>query len=140
MTARRQLLTNVFLLFFGVWDAVLAGVAIAAPAFWFRMFHAAPLVDPQGLLARTGAVWAAFALFHLIAWRVWRKYPWWLVIVGGMRLSEIFADLTYMLKAESITTSGRISLLLATPSNIFFSIFFISGFLVLQRTPSARSS
>ncbi len=143
MTAGRRFVTSALLLFFGVWDAALATAAIAFPGFWFRTFHGAPYMDPQGLLARTGAVWAAFALFHLIAFWKWRDAPWLLAVVGGMRLSEIFADVTYLIRAGSMTTSGTIGLLAATPSNVFFALFFIQGFLLLQprerRTPSSTA-
>jgi hypothetical protein len=126
-------LTSAFLLFFGVWDAILAAGALAAPGLWFRFFHDAPVVDPQALLARTGAIWAAFAIFHLIAWRVWQRKPYWLAIVGGMRLGEIFADVTYLLLAESTTGAGRIALLVAAPSNVVFSIYFIRTFIRATR-------
>lgn len=132
MTSTRRFLTSAFLLFLGLWDAALATVAIAFPGLWFRTFHGAPYVDPQGLLARTGAVWAAFALFHLVALWKWRDAPYLLAVVGGMRLSEVFADLTYLARAQSVTTGGTIGLLLATPSNVVFALFFLQGFLLLQ--------
>jgi hypothetical protein len=130
MTIRRESLTSAVLLFFGVWDAALAVAAIALPHVWFDIFHGVTPVDPQGLLARTGAVWAAFAVFHLIAWRVWQARLHWLVIVGGMRLSEIFADVTYLLSAADITTAGTIGLLIATPTNLMVGIFLIRTFVL----------
>ncbi len=54
-----------------------------------------------------------------------------------MRLGEIFADVTYVLHASSMTTAGTISLLAATPSNIFFGLFFIQGFLRLEAAKQA---
>lgn len=141
MSTTRQFFTSALLAFFGVWDLALATMAIAFPAFWFRMFHDTAYIDPQALLARTGGVWAAFALFHWIAFFRWRDEPYWLVVVGGMRLSEIFADLIYLFRAQHVTVSGTISLLLATPSNVFFAIFFIQGFLLLQpRERRARAA
>jgi hypothetical protein len=90
-------------------------------------------VDPQALLARTGALWVAFAVFHFIAWRKWRSAPYWLVIVGGMRLGEIFADPTYALLAADTTTMGRISLLSAGAVNLIVAVYFIRGFLLESR-------
>lgn len=133
MTPRRRRLTSALLLFFAVWDLVLAAGALLFPDVWFRQFHGVARVDPQALLARTGAIWAAFALFHLIAWRVWTRHAYWLVIVGGMRLSEVFADWTYLALAQDITTGGRIGLLLAGPSNLIVALFFIHGYLVETR-------
>jgi hypothetical protein len=133
MDARRRTLTSALLLAFAVWDLVLAAGALAFPDLWFRLFHGVPRVDPQALLARTGALWVAFALFHLIAWRKWRSAPYWLVVVGGMRLGEIFADPTYALLAADITTMGRISLLSAGAVNLIVAVFFIRGYLLESR-------
>ena len=141
MSQRRRTLTSALLLFFAVWDAILAAATLLFPEQWFEIFHDADHVDPQALLARTGAIWAAFALFHLLAFFLWRRRPYWLVIVGGMRLGEIFADVTYLLLADSVTTTGRIALLLAAPSNVIFALFFIRGFLLDPRAaPEGRGS
>lgn len=133
MSHRRRKLTSALLLFFAVWDLILAAAAIAFPEQWFDMFHGEPHVDPQALLARTGAIWVAFSLFHLVAFLTWRTRPYWLVIVGGMRLGEIFADWTYAFMADSVTTGGWISLLLAGATNLLFAVFFIRGFLLETR-------
>lgn len=133
MSALHRKAVIVLLLFFGVWDALLAGVCLFFPDLWFEMIHGAEYVDPQALLRRTGAVWAAFSVFHFIAFFLWRKHSYWLVIVGGMRLAEIFADWTYLFAAQDITTNGTISLVLATPSNLFVSWLFVYGFVKLTR-------
>lgn len=142
MTPTRRFLTSAFLLGLGVWDAVLAAIAIGFPGFWFASFHGAPYVDPQALLARTGAVWAAFALFQLVAFFKWTDVPIWLAVVGGMRLSETFADLTYLVRAQHVTHAGTLGLVLSTGTNIFLGIFFIRGCLELQpreRRPASRA-
>lgn len=137
MTPRRRWLTSGLLLAFAVWDAVLAAVAILVPDLWFQHFHGVPREDPQALLARTGAIWFAFALFHLIAFRAWHARPYWLVIVGGMRLGETFADWTYLALAQDVTAAGRIGLLVAGPANLFFALFFIQGYLIRMRAGAA---
>lgn len=136
MNAPRRTLTSALLIGFAVWDLVLAAAALAFPDLWFRMFHGVPRVDPQALLARTGAVWAAFALFHFIAWRRWRAAPHWLVLVGGMRLAEIFADPAYALLAESTTAMGRIGLLAAAPVNLIVALYLIRVYVKETRTPA----
>jgi hypothetical protein len=133
MDARRRTLTSALLVAFAAWDLVLAAGALAFPDLWFRLVHGVARVDPQALLARTGALWVAFSLFHLIAWRKWRSAPYWLALAGGMRLGEIFADPTYALLASDITTLGRISLLAAGPVNLVVALFFIRGFLLESR-------
>ena len=139
ISSRHRTAINVFLLGFAVWDSILAAICLFLPDTWFHMIHGTSYVDPQALLRRTGAVWAGFGLFHLLAFIKWRAQPYWLVIVGGMRLSEIFADLTYLFLAQNITVNGRLGLLLATPSNIFFSLFFIRSFLLLARSEKAAT-
>ena len=118
--------------FFAVWDLVLAALAVAWPDAWFRQMHGVPRIDPEALLARTGLVWAAFSLFHALAFLRWRKHPHWLVIVGGMRLSELFADLGYLLLAHDTTPAGRMALALAAPSNVLFAAFFIQTYLQVE--------
>ena len=142
MDARRRKLTSALLLAFAAWDLVLAAVALLLPDLWFRLFHGVPRVDPQALLARTGALWLAFALFHFIAWRRWSRAPYWLVLVGGMRLGEIFADPAYALLASDVTTAGRIGLIGAAVVNLVVALFFVRGFLretAPSRPPAAAA-
>ena len=51
---------NRLLLFLIALDAALSVLAIALPDIWFRLIHDQPYIDPQGLLRRARAVWAAF--------------------------------------------------------------------------------
>ena len=122
----RRVIVTVLLIAFGAWDLMLAFATIVTPGVWFRWFHDTAYIDPQALLSRTGAVWLAFGVFQLYAWRVWQRQPYWLAVVGGMRLSELFADWTYLFRADAVTPFGARALLLATPSNVFFAWFFIS--------------
>jgi hypothetical protein len=124
---------NIVLVVFGAWDVVLALWTIVLPQLWFKFFHGVPLVDPQALLSRTGAVWLAFALFQLYAWRVWERQPYWLAIVGGMRLSELLGDWVYLFRAENITPSGASALLVATPTNLIVAVFLIATYAKIAR-------
>lgn len=136
----RRYATVALLGFFAAWDLALAAAAVVWPDFWFRQIHGVPRVDPQALLARTGLVWAAFSLFHLLALLRWRRHPHWLVIVGGMRLSELFADLGYLLLAHDVTPAGRMALALAAPSNVLFAAFFIQTYLQVAMAAARRSA
>ncbi len=129
----RRLVVSVLLVVFGAWDVLLAIATIVTPTLWFRWFHGSAYVDPQALLSRTGAVWLAFGIFQLYTWRVWQRQPYWLAVVGGMRLSELFADWTYLFRAGEVTPFGARALLLATPSNVVFAWFFISTFVRIAR-------
>jgi hypothetical protein len=94
-------------------DVALAALALLWPQTWFALFHDAPYVDPAGLLRRTGAGWAAFALVQAIAaWR-WRASPVWLGVVAGVRWTELFTDWTYLAVAEHVTTAARVGLVAA---------------------------
>jgi choline dehydrogenase-like flavoprotein len=114
------------LLVWALWDLTLAVVAGLFPDFWFRVMHGVPPVDPQALLRRTAGIWLAFSLFHFVAWRRHAERPFWLVVVGGMRLGELFADVLYRFSAHDVTTLGGLALLGAAFTNVFFSWFFIS--------------
>src|SRR5262245_36110289 len=79
-------------------DTILFVMTWIAPDIWFRILHAAA---PAGLeiafLRRSGGQWAAFALAQAITlWR-WRKNPVWLGVAAGVRFSDLFTDLLYVL-------------------------------------------
>lgn len=120
---------NLLLLFLIALDVVLSILALAFPQVWFRLIHDEPYIDPQGLLRRTGAVWAAFTLLQAMAYAKWRQRPYWLVVVAGVRLTELFSDWTYVYFAQQVTWSGRVGLLIAPPANLAMGWFLIKSFL-----------
>ncbi len=132
MTSGFRARMNLFLVFLVILDLVLSGTCLFFPATWFRVVHDTLYVDPQGLLRRTGAVWAAFTLFQLLALIKWQKKPYWLVLVAGVRLTEIFSDWTYLHFAASITSYGRIGLLIAPLANVVFGWVLIRAYLRLE--------
>ena len=93
-------------------DTSLFILAWVAPDLWFRILHNSL---PSGgfdvaLLRRSAGQWAAFALAQAIAlWR-WRKEPVWLAVVAGVRFSDLFTDLSYILAAPSLTKIGWVVL------------------------------
>ena len=123
---------KLLLLFLVVLDVVLSTLALFFPETWFRIFHGAPYIDPQGLLRRTGAVWVAFTLLQIIAYIRWERRPYWLVLIAGVRLTELFSDWAYLYFAQSITWSGRLSLLIAPPGNLIMGWFLIKSFLRIE--------
>jgi hypothetical protein len=106
-------------------DIVLSGTCLFFPDTWFRWFHNAPYIDPQALLRRTGAVWASFTLLQLIALMRWQRYPHWLVLIAGVRLTEIFSDWTYLLLCSNITWFGRLALFVSPPANLLFGLMLL---------------
>ncbi len=123
---------NTILIVLVIYDIVLSATCLLAPELWFRLIHGAEHVDPQGLAIRTGAVWAAFVLFQFIAWRRWEYQPYWLAVIAGIRLTEVFSDWTYLYVAESLTWFGRAGLFVNPPMNVFLGWFFIRAYRRLQ--------
>ena len=103
MPPRCKITINLLLVFLVLLDVVLSTLCLFFPETWLRLLHDAPDIDPQGLLRRTGAVWASFTLFHLIALLKWHRQPYWLPLVAGVRLTEVFSDWVYL----SMAIGGR---------------------------------
>ncbi len=98
-------------------DLALSVWAFCFPQAWFSAFHGVAYVDPEGLLPRMAANWAAFALFQAVALLRWRRGPHWLAVAAGVRLSDIFTDWTYLLFCHDVTWFGRVALFAASPMN-----------------------
>ncbi|KRT66312.1 MAG: hypothetical protein XU11_C0010G0027 [Candidatus Dadabacteria bacterium CSP1-2] len=126
---------NIYLLFLVILDVVLSITCFFFPEAWFNTMHGAPYVDPQGLLRRTGAVWAAFVLIQFIALLRWQKEPYWLAVVAGVRFTEIFSDWVYLGVASNMTWLGTIGLFVSPPANLIFGIFLIIAYLKFHKQP-----
>jgi|SRR5215217_8214924 len=131
----------VLLAFLVILDLVLSVTCLLFPDKWFMTFHGVPYDDrdPAGLLKRTGALWVAFTLLQLIAFFRWEKAPWWLVLIAGVRLTELFSDWTYMYVAETMTTMGRLGLFIAPPGNLAFGWFLIWAYKKIMRASGAAA-
>ncbi len=133
ISSRLRTSIYVLLVFLVILDIVLSTTCLLSPETWFKVFHNAPYVDPQGLLKRTGAVWVAFTLFQLIAVFRWEKQPWWLVLIAGVRLTEIFSDWVYIYVSQSMTTFGWIGLFVSPPTNLLFGWFLVRSYRKIMR-------
>jgi len=129
----RKLLISTTLVIFVFLDLIYAVVGFFFPEIWFKFIHGAEHVDPQGLLQRTAAVWAAFALFQWIALVKWKKQPYWLAVVAGLRFSELFADWTYLYFADKISVFGWLGLSVSTPTNFFVCLFLLKSYLKISK-------
>ena len=110
-------------------DTVLFLMAWLAPNIWFRVFHAAA---PTGLetafLRRSAGQWAAFALAQAITlWR-WRKNPVWLAVAAGVRFSDLFTDISYILAVPSLTALGWVFLLPPPLLNLVGVMIMLRGY------------
>lgn len=96
-------------------DTALFLMSWVAPDPWFHYFHNSTSASLDvAWLRRSGDQWAAFALAQAIALVRWRQKPVWLVIVAGVRVSDLFTDISYILAVPSLTTLGW-ALLLPPP-------------------------
>ena len=110
-------------------DTSLFLLAWLVPDLWFRLLHD---VAPAGLdiafLRRSAGQWAAFALAQGIALACWRKKPIWLAIVAGVRFSDLFTDISYVLAVPSLTTLGWICLLPPPLLNLVGVVIMLRGY------------
>lgn len=113
-------------------DIVLFTLALFYPQTWFDLFHGQPYVDPQGLLRRTGGVWVAFTLLQFVALVKWKQQPYWLAVIAGVRLTEMFSDWVYLYFAQDITLFGRIGLFISPLANMAFGWFLIKSYLKIN--------
>ena len=123
-----------------LWGALIEDTAIflmswLAPAFWFKVFHhAAPAGLEVALLRRSGGQWAAFALAQAITlWR-WKKEPVWLAVAAGVRFSDLFTDISYILAVPSLTTLGWVFLLPPPLLNLIGVVIMLRGYEQARRT------
>ncbi|HAZ13025.1 MAG: hypothetical protein A2X86_09555 [Bdellovibrionales bacterium GWA2_49_15] len=126
LTSREQSSINRLLIFLIALDVVIAMIALFFPDFWCEIFHGTDYLETYGLLRRTAAIWVAFALFQAIALVKWKQNYLWLVIVAGLRLSEVFSDWAYLAFSDSVTWFAWAALLLSPPSNLFFGWYLFS--------------
>ena len=132
---RLKILILIFLWAATLEDTFLFLMAWFAPNLWFRVFHASV---PAGLevafLRRSAGQWAAFALAQAITlWR-WQKQPVWLPITAGIRFSDLFTDISYILAVPSLTPIGWMLLLPPPLLNLIGVIILLRGYSQIQNS------
>lgn len=138
-----QPLKSIILIF--LWGALVEDTIIFlmswfAPDIWFQLFHhATPASMDVAFLRRSGGQWAAFALAQAIAlWR-WRKKPVWLPIVAGVRFSDLFTDISYILAVPSLTTFGWCVLIPPPFLNVIGVVIMLLGYRQVRASASPAS-
>ena len=110
-------------------DTTIFVLAWVYPDLWFKLFHHSV---PQGLevalLRRSAGQWAAFALAQAIALALWRKKPVWLAVVAGIRFSDLFTDISYIVAAPSLTPFAWIVLSSPAALNLVGVVIMLKGF------------
>ena len=122
-------------------DTVLFLMAWLAPDLWFRVFHdAGPVGLEIAFLRRSAGQWAAFAVVQAITlWR-WRRNPVWLAVEAGVRFSDLFTDISYVVAAPSLTPLGWILLLPPAALNLIGVVIMLRGYEQAQTRISSASA
>jgi hypothetical protein len=121
-----------------LFDVFVSVVALFFPDFWYRVVHGVPYDDPQGLLRRCGANWAAFALIQTVALFRWKAAPYWLAVVAGVRLSDMFTDWTYLWFCSNVTTVGAIGMFLASPTELALGVWLLRAYARVSAAPGSE--
>lgn len=110
-------------------DTLLFLMSWFAPELWFRLFHGTPATGLAiAFLRRSAGQWAAFALAQGITlWR-WKKDPAWLAVAAGVRFSDLFTDISYILAVPSLTRLGWIFLLPPPLLNLLGVVIMLRGY------------
>jgi hypothetical protein len=110
-------------------DTLLFVMAWFAPDTWFRVFHAGvPAGLETALLRRSAGQWAAFALAQAVTLWHMKKDPVWLAVSAGVRFSDLFTDLSYILAVPSLTTFGWILLMPPPFLNLVGVLIMLRGY------------
>lgn len=115
-------------------DVLLVLMAWFSPELWFAWFHnTVPAGLDTAFLRRSAGQWAAFALAQGIAlWR-WRRHPVWLPIMAGVRFSDLFTDLSYVMSAPTLTTTGKCMMLPLPLLNLAGIAIMLLGYHKIQQ-------
>lgn len=117
-----------------LWGALIEDITIfviswVAPNVWFRLFHhSVPAGLEVALLRRSGGQWLAFALGQAITLLLWRRRPEWLAVAAGIRLSDLFTDISYLIAAPSLTRLGQLLLPIFPVLNLVGVLVLLKGY------------
>jgi len=117
-----------------LWGALLEDITIfaiswIAPQVWFHLFHHSTADALEiALLRRSGGQWLAFAVGQAITLSQWKKRPEWLAVAAGIRLSDLFTDLSYLIAAPSLTSFGRMLFPIFPILNLVGVVIFLKAY------------
>ncbi len=129
MTARAPRWLDAILIAAIASDLALAVAAVVTPGTWFAVMHRGVGVDAlhRALLARAAGAWAALALVQLATLVGWRRWPGWLLVAAGARLSDVLPDVFYLAAAPARTLSTW-GLIGAPLVNLGFALYLVSAY------------
>ena len=125
-----DLLVTAYLVFAIALDLGVFVMTWAAPGLWFSTFHGATVTDPHAilLLRRAGGHWLAFALVQIVVLLRKDRDPVWLAVAAGLRWSDVFTDLSYVIGASDLAAVGIASLIPPALFNGLGGVMFLAAF------------
>jgi hypothetical protein len=119
-------------------DTLLFLMAWFRPQLWFQLFHQTiPVPLEIALLRRAAGQWLAFAIAQAVTIFFWKKYPLWLVITAGVRFSDLFTDISYVISVPSLTSLGWMCLLPPPVLNTIVIVLVLWGYRQIEGTGRA---
>jgi hypothetical protein len=126
---RLKALILIFLWCATVEDTLLFLMAWLKPDLWFSVFHhAAPAGLDVAFLRRSAGQWLAFACCQAFTLRCWKKNAVWLAVSAGVRFSDLFTDLSFVMSVPSLTTAGWVLLLPPALLNLVGVVILLRGY------------
>ena len=127
----RRLKTLILIYLWGAFieDVTIFALSWISPQTWFHLFH-----NNTGgaleiaLLRRSGGQWLAFALGQALTLYLWKRRPEWLALAAGIRLSDLFTDISYLMAAPSLTTFGRMLFPIFPILNLVGVVILLKGY------------
>jgi hypothetical protein len=79
-------------------------------------------------LRRAAGQWLAFAIAQAVTIFIWKRHPVWLAIMAGVRFSDLFTDISYIVSAPSLTSFGWMCLLPPPVLNLIVIVLVLWGY------------
>lgn len=108
-------------------DFIRGIVAVGYPDEWFRFLHGEPGEEPQGLLRRAGGVWLGMGFVELTVLLGGLTNPMGLLVVAGMRLTDVLPDVFYAGTSERYAAKGWSWMILVPPLNVLLVLMLCSS-------------
>jgi hypothetical protein len=123
-------------------DSGLFVLSWLTPHLWFHYFNGTAAMGlDNALLRRSGGQWLAFALAQGITlWR-WKKEPVWLAVEAGVRFSDLFTDVSYIIASlPALTTMGWVFFVPPFFLNLLGVVIMLRGYQQMMKSGAGAAS
>lgn len=80
------------------------------------------------LVVRTGGIWLGSSMIQLIAFCLWTQNPLWLLVVGGIRLTEVTTGWIWLWSLANSTMISKIFLFMSPLFNVVLTTILFGKF------------